>query len=197
MSNDTDTEVDKSETVEDVVEETQDTTDYKALALEKDEALKELKGRLSRAESKLERDRLKGMVEDKVEKVLSKKEEEQTGELSNADYALLTAKGIEDDDEVELAQKYADKWKMPLRGLLKDDDFKAKLDTFRKEKEVKRATPTATKRAGQANINEVEHWLPKIQAGTAKLSDIPYETRVKILEERERREGGNTPPWRR
>ena len=54
--------------------------------------------------------------------------------------AFLTAVGITDDEEVELALQTAKKWDMPINKLVKDDDFKQKLDKHRTAK----ANATAT-----------------------------------------------------
>lgn len=197
MENDTGTEAAKSEAVvEDTkVEETADTTDYKALYDEEVKRAKDLSGRLKRAETKIERDRINDAVEDKVEKVLSKN---NTDELTDAQSDFFALKGYEDDEEQEILHKVMKRSGMTHREVIKDEWALSKIDAYRADKKVKQATPSSTKRSGQSDINDVGHWLGKIDAGTARLSDIQdFATRVKVQQAREAREGDNAAPWRR
>lgn len=129
-----------------------------------------------------------------LDKPEAKPEEKATpkGELDNADYALLTAKGIEDEDEVAFAHKTMKKWDMPLREVLRDEDFQTKLKSMRKEKEVKEATPSATKRGGGAS-NDVETALAKYEQ-TGKLPD-DFKLRSAVINAKEAKENTNKPSW--
>lgn len=118
---------------------------------------------------------------------------EPKSELDNGDYALLTAKGIEDEDEIDFIHKRMTKWDMNLREVLKDEDVQSKLKAMRQEREVKNATPSSTKRGG-GQSNDFDLAYAKYEQ-TGKLPD-DFDLRLKVVNAKLAKEEGNKPSWK-
>lgn len=123
------------------------------------------------------------------------KAEEKKSELDNADYALLAAKGIEDEDEVDFIHGYMKKWDKSLRDVLRDSDIQAKLKGMRLEKEVKQAMPSATKRNSSGQIDNLDYWTAKYDQ-TGELPDN-FELRSAVINAKVEKQSATQPPWRR
>lgn len=119
----------------------------------------------------------------------------QKGELDNGDYALLAAKGIEEEEEVEFISNYMKKWDKPLRDVLRDSDIQAKLKGMRLEREVKQAMPSATKRASNGQIDNIDYWVSKYDQ-TGELPDN-FEIAAAVINAKVERSNPSLPPWRR
>lgn len=154
MSNESETELNKSGPVDEV----EDTTDYKAKHEEAEAKLKETAGRLKRLETKLERDRINNVVEDKVEKVLEK----ETKGLDRLDRMFLRSEGIKTDAEVKLVEDFKAETGRSVEAIVDSKAFQAELKEVRSTEATKEATPSGTKRAGQGNArDEVQYWIGK------------------------------------
>lgn len=123
------------------------------------------------------------------------KQDSNTRELDNADYALLMASGIKEDDEIELVEKYMKKWDIPLRQVLKDSDIQEKLKGLKLERDVKNAMPSATKRGSSGQIDNIDYWVTKYET-TGELPDN-FELRSAVINSKVQRYSANQPPWRR
>ena len=142
-----------------------------------EETTAELAARLKRAEAKIERMKLDQKVEKKVEVELQKK----TGELDNADYAFLAVKGYEHDDDIKLISEKMQKWNLPLRELLKDEDVVNKLKSMRIEREALAATPGSTRRSS-GNAADTEEYFYQKYEQTGKLPDnMPHGMAEKLI----------------
>lgn len=122
------------------------------------------------------------------------KEVKTQGELDDAAYALLTAKGYEAQEDIDLITKMAKKWDLPVREALKDEDLLQKLKNQRIEREVRGAMPSASNRTGQGATDDVSYWLEK----NARTGELPkdFELRAKVIEAKEGKYGNNKPAWR-
>lgn len=116
------------------------------------------------------------------------------GELDDAAYALLTAKGYEAQEDIDLITKMAKKWDLPVREALKDEDLLNKLKGQRIEREVRGAMPSASNRTGQGATDDVSYWVEK----NARTGELPkdFELRAKVVEAKEGKYGNNKPSWR-
>lgn len=151
--------------------------------------LSELTARLKRAEAKIERMKVAEKVDKKVEEVLQK----QTGQLDNADYALLAAKGIEEDSDISFIHDKMHKWGMSLREVLADKDMKEKLDGFKIEREVKAAMPSSMRRSS-GGLDNLDYWKAKYDQ-TGQLPD-DFSLRSAIINAKIDKESTNKPRWR-
>lgn len=171
--------------VEEVEEETteaelEEVTDWEAEA-------KKARGIAQRLRTKL----LKA-TEKKIE--VPKKEEVNKNELDNADYALLTAKGYEEDEDIEFIQDKMIKWNKSLREILKDEDVLTKLKGMKIERDVKRAMPGSTKRTGSGVLDNLEYWKAKYDQ-TGELPE-DFELRSAVINSKVERTNANKPSWR-
>ena len=145
------TEEPQEETAEELKEK------IKKLEIEKGIAQRE-RTKLAKEKAKLEAEHLK---ESKV-----------TGELDNADYALLEVRGIlEGDSRIDFIKEKMVKWNLPLRELLKDEDIQSKLKSMKIEGDVRAATPGSTRRAAATTSDNEDYWYQKYEA-TGKLPEV-------------------------
>lgn len=141
--------------VDDVVEDVVDTTAFEDANDTTDDVdwkakFEEEHGRRKRLETKLNKP-------NETSKLQSKKSDDfDYGEL-----AFLTAKGVENDDEVEFVKSMVQNTGRPLKELVGDDYVQAKLTQMREQRAVKDAIPSGTKRSAQVASDSVEYWLAK------------------------------------
>jgi hypothetical protein len=138
-------------------EETEQEVEKDVVTLSKDEysKLNETLGSLKR-----ENKQLKKPKEEPVEKETPKKTEPDGPDLQTLGY--LEMNQITADEDVELAIALSEKWEMPMNKLVKDEDFKVRLE---KERD-KRATVDATSnvkgdKSKSTSKTSVEYWLAK------------------------------------
>lgn len=117
-----------------------------------------LAARLRRAEAKIERMKLDAKVEKKVDRVLEKK----SGELDETQLDYLDLKGINDDEDIKIIARHVQRTGESVRQALKDDYVQAKLEANAKAKEVKGATPSATKRGGN-QVNDTASAIARFE----------------------------------
>lgn len=96
---------------------------------------------------------------------------------------FLRAASISDPEEIDLALETATKWNMPIDKLVDDADFKSKLQKFRDEKAIEKATTDVKgNRGGSATgaKNTAEYYIAKGQPPTPQ--DVPdRKTRATII----------------
>lgn len=95
--------------------------------------------------------------------------------------ALRTA-GITHPDDIELARKTAEKWKVDIDEVLSDDDFKVKLEKQQSNRSNVEATSNVKGSGAGASQakNTAEYWIGK--GHPPKASDVPdRKVRAKIL----------------
>lgn len=118
-----------------------------------------------------------------------------TGELDERQLEILDLKGISEDEDIEVIERVMKRTGQTLRQVLKDDYVVSKLETNKKSRDVKSATPSSTKRTGNSASSDVDAWLAKNE----RTGELPkdFELRAKVVAEKERRLGGNVAPWRK
>lgn len=171
-----------------VVEETTDDT-----PVEKPKEAPEAKK--ARLERELDRVNKKlGIVQEKptpIERTTVSK----TGELDETQLDYLDLKGVTDEDEIAVIHKVMQKTGQTVRQALKDDYVQSKLTALRKDREVKEATPSGTRRAGGQSSNDVDYWVAKAE----QTGEFPkdFELKQKVIAKITSRGDTSIPPWRR
>lgn len=159
---------DQEDVIDEIVETKDDldndTTDWKA------EALKQ-QGIAKRFKSKIEKAKVDAKVDKKVEAVLEEKG------LDRLDKAILRVEKITNPKEVELVEDWMKESGKDVEAVLESKRFQAELAELREAAATKEATPSGTKRAGQAASTEVDYWIAK---GELPPSDQP-ELRQKVV----------------
>lgn len=166
---------------DEATDEEKDTTDWK-------QKHDELSARLKRAETKLE----KVKVEKKADAIVEKRS--QSGELDDAVRDFFDLKGYS-DDEMEVFHNIMKRTGMSHREVLKDEYAVSKVTSMRKEKEVKDATPSSTRRSGGQSSNDVDYWVAKAE----QTGELPkdFELKQKVVAKITSRGDTSLPPWRR
>ena len=186
----------EGDTVEEVVEkveteiadhdeaddETKDTTDWKAKH-------DELAARLKRAETKLE----KSKIEKKAEAIVER--QSKTGELDDATLDFFELKGYGTEEETEIFHNIMKRTGMSHREVIKDEYALAKIAAIRREREIKEATPSSTKRAGGQASNDIDYLVAKAE----QTGELPkdYELKQKVIAKITSKGDTSIPPWRR
>jgi len=157
---------------EEVTEETSagDSKDYAKL-------YENQKIRAERAEARLKELR-RSTTTDTKESATSN--DTKSGDIDLGAMAFLTAVGITEDEDIDLANDTAKKWGMPLHKVVKDEDFQAKLERHRTQRANLAATSNIKGGSGTSDAKfTAEYWLAKGVPPTA--SDVPdRKARVKI-----------------
>src|SRR3990167_2550898 len=133
-------------------------------------------------------------VEEEKPKPVEKTTVSKTGELDETQLDYLDLKGVTDEDEIAVIQKVMKNTGQTVRQVLKDDYVQSKLTALRKEREVKDATPSGTRRAGGQASNDVDYWVAKAEQG--ELPKDP-ELKRKVLQKLDSKKDLSIPPWRR
>lgn len=121
------------ESHDEATEEEKDTTDWKAKH-------DELAGRLKRAETKLEKSKIDKKVEEKIQ--------QKAGELSESQLDYLDLKGVTEDEDLAVIERYVRNTGETPKQALKDEYVISKLTANKAKRDVQAATPSSTKRAG-------------------------------------------------
>ena len=157
-------------------------TDWKTKALE-------LKGLNKRRASKLAKvnELLKKPPESKPNPEPVKKEGFDYAEL-----AYLTAKGISDED-VSFVEENVKNTGKSLKDLMEAKWFQSELLERKEARVTKEAIPVGSKRSTPSGKDNVDYWRTQIEAGKAKLSDIPdINLRREVLNARIKTEEGKS-----
>lgn len=113
-------------------------------------------------------------------------------ELDDSQLDFLDLKGITDPEEIEIIQRAVLNSGQTVRQALKDDYVISKLETLRKDKEVKNATPSSTKRAG-GQVNDLASALAKFDQ-TGQLPE-DFKLRSEVVNAIADRSNTNKPAW--
>ncbi len=160
----------ENETIEDVVtvpdfvevkdEQGNDTTDWKALALERHELAKKNQGIAQRFKTKLEK------AKEKAEAPVEKKKG-KTDEFDYGQKAYLKASGI-DSTEFDFVKAQMESSGKDIDSLLSSGYFQAELKGIRDAKSVAQATPSASRGAEAPSTSKVDYWIAKGELPTDK-----------------------------
>jgi len=156
--------------VTDIVETTDidgnDTTDWKALAMERQELARKNHGIAQRYKTKAEK--AKDTLADPV-----KLNEPQSNDLGEKSY--LIANGIKTKDEIALALRLKKETGKDIESLLDTTYFQAELREFRERKVTDNATPTNSKRSNNSSNDSVDYWLAR--------DELPPASEVKLRQD--------------
>lgn len=190
--------MDKNEEVELEVEENlelpeieegeEDSTDWKAeaqklrdKAISQRERTKTLKQKLADKERAIEA--LAGT---------KKSEPVKAGELDETQLDYLDLKGISESEDVKVIEDIVKKTGMTVRQALKDEYVLAKLTSNKASRDVKSATPSATKRGGNQS-NDVASAIAKFEQ-TGELPD-DFTLRSAVVDSMTSKSNPHKPSW--
>jgi len=143
--------------VTDIVETTDvdgnDNTNWKALAMDRQELARKNHGIAQRYKTKADKAR-DNILTNPVEK-----KEPQSNDLGEKSY--LISNGIKTKDEIALALRLKKETGKDIESLLETTYFQAELREFREGKATDNATPTASKRSNNSTSDSVDYWLAK------------------------------------
>lgn len=153
-----------------------------------EEELKRLEGRAKRLRKDLGLD------------VEPKKQEEKsthTGELDDTQLDYLDLKGITEDEDIAVIKSVMSKTGQTLRQTLKDDYVIAKLKDLKVARDVKTATPSASKRSGQQATDNEDYWYQKYEASGELPKGMPAGMAIKLVTRKEAENDVHTPKFGR
>lgn len=128
---------------------------------------------------------LKKEIKDLKKSVDKPKEEtpqsKPTGELDDTQLDYLDLKGITEEEDIAVIQSIMRKTGQSLRETLKDEYVTSKLKDLKVSRDVKNATPTATKRSGQDASNNEDYWFQKYEAAGELPKGMPNGMAIKLV----------------
>lgn len=173
-----DTEVEElDEETEEVKETPKETPEAKLARIERE--AKQLRKKLGKEEP-----------EPKA-KVEAKKESKPDG-LDDTQLDYLDLKGISDQDDIDLIEKIMNRTGQSVREVLKDDYVQSKLESSKKAREVKDATPSGTKRSGN-QTSDASAIIAKFEA-TGQMPD-DFDARQVVVDFLVKKDKSNAPSW--
>jgi hypothetical protein len=117
--------------------------------------------------------------------------QKKQGDWDYGQLAYLAAKGIDHEDEIDLARKVISETGKELKDILVSKYFRSELEEMREARKAKEAMPK-TKTRGQTEGDDVGYYLAKVEAGETQINDVPPQFRYKVVEERIRKESGDS-----
>ena len=153
----------------------EDTTDWKAEATK----LRE-KAIAQRERTKSLKEQLKTITAEKEKKV-EITPVKPTGELDDTQLDYLDLKGYTEDEDIAVIKSIMKKTGQTVRQALKDDYVIAKLKDLKVARDVKNATPTATKRSGQQASDNEDYWFQKYEVGGELPKGMPQGMAQKLV----------------
>lgn len=145
-----------------------DTTDYKALAEERQQLALKNQGIAKRNKTRAERQKniAAGLNPDGTSKTVVEKKEpvSKPGEMDYGQKAFLISNGIKDADEIALVKEIMESTGKSLDDVIGNKHFQAELEEIREKKATEKATPPGSKRTNQSAADSVDYWLNKKDA---------------------------------
>lgn len=124
-----------------------------------------------------------------------KNETPKTSGLDETVLDFLDLKGITEDEDIDLIKNIMSKTGQTVRQVLKDEYVASKLNDFKKAREVKSATPSSTKRAGQQVTDNVDYWYQKYEATGELPKGMPKGMATKLIQRRTEAEDPRRNPY--
>lgn len=183
-----DTVEENNEQIEVVVEEKADETPKEKQKRSPEEELKHLEGRAKRLRKDLGLD---------VEPKKSEEKSTQAGELDETQLDYLDLKGVTEEEDIKVIQSVMQKTGQTLRQTLKDEYVVAKLKDLKSSRDVKSATPSATKRSGQQASDNEDYWYQKYEANGELPKGMPKGMAVKLVDRKASQDDVHTPHFAR
>jgi hypothetical protein len=144
---------------------------------------------------------LKREVKD-LKKVNDKPKEETppskpAGELDDTQLDYLDLKGITEEEDIAVIKSVMAKTGQTVRQALKDDYVVAKLKDLKVSRDVKAATPSATKRSGQQPSDNEDYWFQKYEASGELPKGMPAGMASKLIDRKASQDDVHTPKFAR
>lgn len=182
MANDNDqVEIPETPELPEVAEGVEDTTDWKALAQERQGQLKEARGIAKRFQTKITK-----MSEPKVEPQPKTNAPEKKG-FDYAEKAYLKSSGIEASD-FEFVKEVMDSTGKDIDSVLESKYFQSELKERKDARMTEAATPSGSKRAGNSTRDQVDYWIAKGELPPADQREL----RTKVVNARIKSEGAKS-----
>lgn len=182
-------EVEENLDLPEVEEGEEDTTDWKAEAQKlRDKAISQRERTKSLKKDLADARKAVGVVAGSKETPSQPK----TGDLDETQLDYLDLKGITESEDIDVIQKVIQKTGQTVREALKDDYVVAKLNALKQEREVKGATPSATRRGGDQS-SDVASAIAKFEATGVLPAD--FELASKVTDAIVERGNTNKPSW--
>lgn len=121
----------------------------------------------------------------------------KTGELDDTQLDYLDLKGVTEDEDIAVIKSVMQKTGQTVRQALKDDYVVAKLRDLKVARDVKTATPSATKRSGQQATDNVDYWFQKYEASGELPKGMPAGMASKLIDRKASQEDVHTPHFAR
>ncbi len=118
-----------------------------------------------------------------------------TGEAEDTVALLLEVKGLKEDDEVALFQKWKDETNRAPRTILNNSIFQAELQALRTDKATQAAIPSSNGRGGGGGTLNLDAAVEKF----TRTGELPkaFDAKARVLDIARSRLNSKTPPWRR
>lgn len=171
---------------EEVEEGEEDSTDWKA----------EAKKLQNKAISQREKTKgLKQKLADKdkaIEALAGTKAPVTAGDLDETQLDYLDLKGIGESEDIKVIEDIVKKTGMTVRQALKDEYVQSKLNTNKQAREVRGATPSATKRGGNQS-NDIASAIAKFE----QTGELPtdFTLRSAVVNATVSKSNSNKPSW--
>lgn len=123
----------------------------------------------------------------------SKAPSPKTGELDETQLDYLDLKGISDEADIQIIQSIVSKTGQTVRQALKDEYVISKLESNKKEREVKGAIPSSTKRTGTGQGNDLATAIAKFE----QTGELPtdFALRSQVVNATVDKTNSNRPTW--
>ena len=117
------------------------------------------------------------------------------GEAEDTVALLLEVKGLKEDDEVALFQKWQNETNRAPRTILNNSIFQAELQALRTEKATQAAIPSSNGRGGGGGTLNIDAAVDAFY----RTGELPkgFEAKGKVLEIIRDKANRSTPPWRK
>lgn len=160
--------------------------------------INELKAQLKKYEERgiTQRERtraLKAEIEKLKKAVQPVQAPSKTSDLDETQLDYLDLKGISEPEDIAIIQKYIQRTGETVRQALKDDYVQSKLTANSKEREVKAATPSSTRRSGNNEVNDVALAVSKFEQSGILPDD--FTLRTQVVNYITERANPNKPRW--
>jgi hypothetical protein len=169
-----------SDIVETFDDDGNDITDYKAIALERQELAKKNFGIAKRFQTKLEK--AKSAVQEPVTE--TKTETKEPNEPDYARMAYLDGKGITNPDDQKWVQDEANRLKLPLTDILSMEYAKAKLQSNKEQREAMDGMPKGRGKGGGQTQNEVDYWVDRVKPDGTYETPEDHDLAIKVINAR-------------
>jgi hypothetical protein len=117
--------------------------------------------------------------------------------LDETQLDYLDLKGITDDNDIAVIESVMKRTGMTVREALKDEYVMQKLEASKKQREVKSATPSSTKRSGGQQSSDLDLAVAKYESSGYNPETLPndFALRSQVINAIAMKESPNKPSW--